>query len=333
MRQFRQYVVFGFKNFYHTHTHIHEALFRTLKYMGKPVEWLDEGDNLAGRDFSDTLFITEHVAAKHIPLDHSAYYVVHGGLSDDGIRSRLAGYKMLTWNVYHDVSHSCGSMGILLRDWNPNTPELTEKIWIDEDTPLYPREKHMDFRWATDQTPDEIQANKTRAHLLNKDSHVINWVGTFWHVNEKEIAEFRRACHNSNIEFRHFGAGQADGDGHLGNPKVVSIEKNKELVLESYFAPAIIGSHHLSEGYISCRTFKNISYGAMGVTNSKRANDVFRGKLIYEPDPHKLFYVAQEQLQSTTIDKLYELMDFVSQNHTYVNRINSIFKAINILES
>jgi hypothetical protein len=329
---FNKYVVWGFKNNYHTHSHIHEALYRALKYMGKNVSWLDEKDNTSGMDFSDTLFITEHGAAYTIPLHRNAFYVVHGGLSDDKTRTLLSGYKSVTWNVYHDVSHSCGSMGILLRDYNPNTPELTEKIWIDRDFAFYPNERHMDFRWATDLTPPEIEKNKQRARLLNVDSHVINWVGTFWHVNQVEIAEFKRACHNSNIEFRHFGAGQADGDGHLGNPKVVSIEKNIELVLESYFAPAIVGSHHLVEGYAPCRIFKNISYGQFGVTNSARVNSIFDGKLIFNPDPHLLFYEAQERLQNMKIEELYSLMDEVAEKHTYVNRLNGIFKVIDLLE-
>ena len=332
MRKYRQYVVWGFKNFYHTHSHIHEAFYRALKFMGKDALWLDEGDDVSRIDFSDTFFITEHVAARSIPLDASSYYVVHGGLSDDYIRAKLFGYKTLTWNVYHDVSHSCGSMGILLKNWNPNTPKLTEKIWIDEDAPLYPRERHMDFRWATDLTPPEIEANKIGARLLNTDSRVINWVGTFWHVNEKEIAEFRRACNESGVDFRHYGAGQADGDGHLGQQKVVSITKNISLVRESYFGPAIVGSHHLTEGYAPCRIFKNISYGQFGVTNSSRVNTIFKSKLIYNPDPYQLFFQAREELSTMPIERLYALMDEVASKHTYVNRINSIFKAIEIMK-
>lgn len=327
---FKNYVVFGFKNSYHTHSHIHEAIFRALKYMGKQVEWLDEYDDLSKRDFSNTLFITEHIAARPIPLRNDCVYLVHGGLSDNYIQAKLSGYNMYTWNVYHDFSHSCGSEGILLKDWNPNTPELTEKIWVDEDFTYYPKEKHMNFRWATDLTPPEIEANKTGAKLLNTDSKVINWVGTFWHVNEKEIGEFRRACADNRIDFRHFGAGQANGDGHLGNGKVVSIEKNIQLVRESYFGPAIVGSHHITEGYSPCRIFKNISYGQFGVTNSKRVNEIFSNKLIYNPDCYKLFYEAKERLQSMKIEELYSLMDEVSQKHTYINRLNSIFRVLDL---
>ena len=52
-----------------------------------------------------------------------------------------------------------------------------------------------------------------------------------------------------------------------------------------YFAPAISGSHHLTEGYFPCRAAKNVSYGAFLVTNNKRVHQVFGERGIFNPDP------------------------------------------------
>lgn len=329
MRKYRQYVVWGFKNFYHTHSHIHEAFYRTLKYMGENALWLDQGDDLSRIDFSDTFFISNHDIATHLPVRPDCFYLIHGGSDNEECKAKFGQLKYASWNVFIDYQYAYDES---FPPFGRRPVHRNGVIWIDEDFAFYPNDKHMDFRWATDLTPPEIEANKIGARLLNTDSRVINWVGTFWHVNEKEIAEFRRACNESGVDFRHYGAGQADGDGHLGQQKVVSITKNISLVRESYFGPAIVGSHHLTEGYVPCRIFKNISYGQFGVTNSSRVNTIFKSKLIYNPDPYKLFFEAKEQLASMKIEGLYALMDEVARKHTYVNRINSIFKAIEILE-
>ena len=178
----------------------------------------------------------------------------------------------------------------------------------------------MDFRWATDLTPAEIAAQQPLS--FPGPTRTINWVGTQWFVNQKELGAFKQACSENNIDFRAVGAGQNG---------VVSIEENIRLIRESYFAPAIVGSHHIVEGYAPCRIFKNISYGAMGVTNSKRVNDIFGGQLIYNPDPRELFYQAVAELPKIPEQRIRELMDYVAKKHTYLNRVDAILKAIRVI--
>lgn len=330
-----RFVVYGYKNQYHTHGHIHEAFYRALKLTGKDVQWLDSGSDLSGIDFSDSMFITEHSAAKDgMPIRDDCFYVVHGLNNDQELSARMSHIKnRLGWNVYHDYSHGnperwdgqpLETVDAYLHFLSRGTPDTScnfDRIFLAEDTPFYPKEKHMDFRWATDQLPAEIEALKP-AVTYQKDSDVINWVGTQWFVNQVELGAFKKACAENNIEFKAMGAGQNG---------VVSIEDNVRLVRESYFAPAIVGSHHITEGYAPCRIFKNISYGAMGVTNSPRVNNIFDNKLIFNPDPYRLFYDAKEQLPGLDIRRIHDLMDEVSKKHTYLNRLNSIMKAAQIV--
>ena len=60
--QKEKFCVWGFKDrtYYDTFTHIHEAWYRALKFLGKQVLWLDACDPLDGIDFSDTFFITQN---------------------------------------------------------------------------------------------------------------------------------------------------------------------------------------------------------------------------------------------------------------------------------
>jgi len=87
-------------------------------------------------------------------------------------------------------------------------------------------------------------------------------------------------------------------------------------------APAIQGAWQCKVGYIPCRIFKNISYGAIGITNSKAVYDLFGGKIVYNEDTYQLCYDALDTIKNMDINELYELMDFVKEKHTYINRIN-----------
>ena len=95
---------------------------------------------------------------------------------------------------------------------------------------------------------------------------------------------------------------------------------------KSYLSPDIRHQHHIDVGYIPCRVFKNISYGNLGMTNSKAVFDFFDQDIAYHEDPYELFYVGQRL--RTNYDKLKKMIRLVKSNHTYVNRIQSLLKCI-----
>lgn len=318
-----KFLVWGFKNVYHTHSHIHEGFYRALKLTGKHVDWLDETCDLSNYDLSNTLVITNHDCLyegdywpwnkpriSKLPIREDCFYVVHGLNDHKETREIFEGKNIsLSWNVYNDYSKKLGDLvGV----------PLTECVFLDDDIPFYPGQKHLEFRWATDLIPEEIEKNKPD-QMLSLIDKSIYWVGTIWQVNASEIGDFIRACKEDGTEFIHTGAGQKG---------VIGIEENISLVRKSYMAPAISGSHHLTEGYAPCRIFKNISYGQFGITNNKRVNDIFGGKLIYNPDSYKLYYEAKERLASMQVTELHSLMDEVAKKHTYLNRIDAVIKAI-----
>lgn len=317
-----KFVVWGYKNpgRYHTHGHIHDGIYRALLRTGKDVIWADDTEQV-NLDQPNTFFITNHDVADQLPLREDCFYLVHG-LIDHEVKRRFEHLKnRLSWNVYINTHKT-----IIER------AEPGRVVMLAEDMPFFPSERHLTMRWATDRTKDEIQHNKVGARALNADSRVINYVGTYWHVNEREISEFSRACQENGVELRHLGGGQVNSHhSYLGHSKVVSPDDNVALVRESYFAPAILGSHHLTEGYAPCRIFKNISFGQFGVTNSAAVNDIFGGRLICNTDPYALFFQARDELGRVGLDRLHELMDYVAENHTYVRRLQDVFKAVEMV--
>lgn len=88
-------------------------------------------------------------------------------------------------------------------------------------------------------------------------------------------------------------------------------------------------SNHLSIGYIPCRTFKNISYGQLGVTNSRAVKDLFSRngiELIHRDNVDELLSAAECHLRN--YDVIESQMEYVKNNHTYINRINCLIKCI-----
>jgi hypothetical protein len=315
-----QVIVYGYRvdGSYHSHSHIHEGFYRALKFLGRDVFWIDQKNRNPLESYDNVLVITNHDVAKNLPLNKSWFYVIHGFNDYEPLRERFQDMNVLSWNVYHDCSHSHapGGAGPI-----PGACNREDGYLLARDAPFYPKEKRVDFRWATDLLPHEIMSLKSN-EMLGFGSNVINHVGTVWWVNEKELSAFRKACEEDGKEFRHLGAGQNG---------IVSVDDNIKLVRESFMAPAIVGSHHITEGYAPCRIFKNISYGHMGITNSARVNNLFDNRLIYDPDPYNLYWHAKEMLSGMEPDLVHALMDTVARDHTYLNRLDVVCKAIKLV--
>jgi len=284
-------VIWGFKHSYNTFQHIHAAFYRAFQHLGRDVKWLDHESDLTGIDFSDTLFITVDVARlAGMPLRRDCFYMVHN--LNQKAAQYLDGFKYMSYGLYVSTTQL-----------SPQDVEVAPDGFVSV------AGRSVIFRWATDLFPDEIEANKpTRA--FRDWSHEVNFVGTYY---DNVHGPFKKACEENGIKFNAIG-------GFSGTPPV-SIEENIRLVQQSYMAPAIGDIYHSKVGYIPCRTFKNISYGQFGITNNPYVQEFFKGKLIYNADTYKLFYDARDRLPHVTREELYNLMDYVAENHTYLNRI------------
>lgn len=297
MNTFNKFCVWGFKNSYNTFRHIHEAFYRALKFMGKEVMWLDDQSDISSMDFSHTFFITMNYALDGIPRRSDCFYAVHN--IEQRAKEVLSGLPLLNYGLYVDSMNVNGS----------------EKLAEDTFFNPQPWENYASvvFRWGTDLLPPEIEANKT-TKVFQSDSDVCNFVGTA----TPELVGFQRACEENGKKFQIHTQ--------------VSVEDNVRLIKESYIAPAINIPYQTEVGYIPCRIFKNISYGQYGVTNSAAVDKFFNGRLIYNPDSYELFYTAKKLLPLIEPRELHILMDHVAANHTYLNKIDALLKAAQLME-
>lgn len=305
VRNVDKVILWGHKLHSHTHSYIHWGFDRAFKHLGFDTYWFDNKDDLASFDFSNSLFITEGQVDQNIPVRDDCYYIIHNCKANK-YQHLLNNNHAIILQVY---SHDC-----LKR----NDSKLSTCFHYDLSQPV------IYMPWATDLLPHEIDAVKDKLPTVQKNNNAqfigsAGGMGGFGNVSQ--INAFKKACQEQNRSFIIRNAGSC------------SMEENIASIQQAYIAPALQGSWQCENGYIPCRIFKNISYGALGVTNSKAVYDLFEGEVIYNPDPYKLFYDTQEALKTWTLEHQYALMDLVRDKHTYLNRIESLFSFFEMVQS
>ena len=295
VRNVKKVVLWGHKLHTHTHSYIHWGFKRAFEHLGYETLWLDYRDAINNIDFSNSLFITEGQVDRGIPVRDDCYYVIHN-CKPDKYRHLLKNGHAIILQVY---THDC-----LKR----NEPSFDFCFHYELSQPI------IYMPWATDLLPHEIDDMKQKIITRNQKRLVTTFVGTISQGgfgNQPQINAFNKACKEEGINFES-GAKR-------------SMEDNIKMVQKALLAPALQGAWQCKQGYIPCRIFKNISYGAMGITNSETVYNLFDKKIIYHPNEYELGKIAIERSKSITIEEIHELKSIVLDKHTYINRINSLF--------
>lgn len=299
--RFKHVIIWGHKLHSHTHSYIHNAFFRAFESMGYDTHWFDDKDFeenplVRSFDYNECLFITEGQVCAKMPIIKGNSYVLHN-CYDEGM-----------WNTIKDNGINHLKLQVYTDDvLKYNVPMIEPAIYHDAEG------KMLYIPWATDLLPNEIVP-----YPVTAKTNVSNWIGTIGDGefgNRDQVNAFINACRDNGVEFEH-------GSN-------LSMEDNRQKIAESYMAPAIVGRWQKEKNYIPCRIFKNISYGQFGITNSKKVYELFEQKIIYSEHEYELFGLMVEKMKSPTyIQELTDLIKFVKEKHTYVNRINTILSVI-----
>lgn len=287
---FDKVVIWGHKLHSHTHSYIHKGFHDAFAHLGYPTYWFDNQDNIENYDLSNALFITEGQVDQNIPLRDDGIYITHN------CSAKYQALRHAGLQVYTDAVLTMS-----------NLVQVAPFIYFDLPG------KGIFMPWATNLLPHQIDKIKESLSRVKKQ-RVAYWIGTYgegYFGNHTELDPFMFVSRSNGIPF-------IIRNGNVGE------EEHQKLITSSYLAPTIVGEWQKRVGYIPCRIFKNISYGQMGVTNSRQAYELFEGKIVYNPNTFQLFYDAQDRLSTVTLDEIYELMDFVKTKHTYINRAQTI---------
>ena len=328
--KYKKIIVWGAKpDTGHTHAFIHDAIVRAGKFMNLETYWLDRRDNLDDTFFDDAIIITEQwlvfapwtQMSHNLPLRKSSCYIVHY-LGNKGPVEGNPGASMYLDKVGKLIDFRFASnVGV---DGVPDKncayyfePEKYEKL--NNGVSFYERGQDYDnfySIWGTDLLPNEI--NFEDRFIPKKEPKYAFFGGTIFPDNEYLFKDFIKSCEENKVHFVH--------NCPLKNP--LNIPTIRKVVSESYMAPDFRPANHLANGYIPCRTIKNISYGHLGITNSEAVYHYFNGDIAYSKDPTGLFDVAKSMLADK--DLILRQMINVKENHTYVSRLQDMITASEI---
>jgi hypothetical protein len=315
----------------HTHAFVHDACVRAAEYLGYPTYWLDNRHNLPDEFFDDALIISEqwlvfaNGISNKLPLRPTSTYLIHY-IGNKGPVEGNPGASMYVGKVGRLIdfrfANNWGVDGV--EDKNYAYKFEKEKYApINDGTSFF--EKGSDYDtfysiWATDLLPNEIDFESRLIPF--KEPKFSFFGGTIREDNQEMFMPFIQECEKNNIPFVYNSPWQ--------NP--LTVEQMRNAVVQSYLPLDVRPRNHLANGYISCRSIKNISYGALCLTNSKETYDFFDQEIAYADNPKDLFYVAKEmQDNPKTKDLILNQMKKVKDKHTYVNRIRDMITAVEMI--
>lgn len=327
MKKYKKIIVWGAKyDTGHTHAFIHGAIVRAAESMGIDTYWLDNRDNVDESFFDNAIVITEqwlvfaNGMSNMMPLNKTACYLVHY-LGNRGSVEGNPGANMYLGRVGKLIDfrftavNGWGINGVEDKNYayafEPNKYEAFNDVSFYENSPDYDRFYTV---WATDLLPDEINFEDRFKTLENRAF----FCGTIREDNGPLFEGFMKKCEEHKIPFLYNSPWQ--------NP--LPTEEVRKAVSTSLLPLDIRPSNHLANGYIACRPIKNLSYGALPMTNSKPIYDFFEGECAYAPESGDLFDVAMEmQKDPKTKDMILNQMKRVKEHHTYINRVQDIIRA------
>lgn len=320
--KYSKVIIWGHPLYSHTHSYIHEAYYRAFKSMGYDVYWFHDEDYPEDFDYTNCLFIGEGFADKKIPINDTSCYLIM--YCPSPIKYQEAGR-------YIDIRMSAVNFKDHIQEYSldKNTatkigpacyfvPKTLEKVKVKNDYVYYEMNDcdKVYIAWATNLLPDEFEEDD----IYLERENAIYFFGT---ISAHGVCEnysnwqpFLKACNGNQIEFIHNDPWQ--------NP--VSMCDLIVNTQKSLLGIDIRGPEHLKQGLLTCRVFKNISYGHLGLTNSKAVYKELEGNCIYNENTEELFYDGVKNRKNYKL--ISDGMKFVQENHTYINRVNSLLSIL-----
>jgi len=330
-------VVHGLKSGEHTHRYIHESIYQTFLYIADKIDrhidvlWCD--DTFASQNIYKPIlynpmnnylvFSTPHLETdKFLPVLDNAYYIVH--------YRRCVVYTDVPITKYDELLQSKRAVKYVEYRHSPCNVEYHENgkngVFEVENTPFWfdtnSNEAHL--AWATNLFPEDIDANIAKIQNSTEPTFKRNsyFCGSVWRANKDEINEWEKLCERHAIEC------------------IIEREKNETKhqtkVGESMLAPAIQGKsqrHSAIKYYIPCRIFKNISYGAVPITNNIGVYNMMKDYgMLYDADLEKLMEKCIANYDDILQDyqgykkKQIHIMEYVRDHHTFLNRIATLIQ-------
>lgn len=288
--RFNRVVIWGLRNRFHTHRYIHKHFSDTLEKLNSKFIWLDDAPENSQLLAKNDFVFAVNQACEHLPLRKDIHYCLHN----------LENLKANDLNA------------VYLQVYTNQIPNEAE-VW--NSCTLFLREQKMLFQpWGTDLLPHEFHPP-----VFDSSFRRVHWIGSIVandalnQGNEPEITALKRALKKHRLSFEHL--------------EKISIEENIAKVRSSRIAPAISGRWQVEVDYLPCRVFKNVSYGMPAITNVRKFQSLFGPHHLSAVNIDELVDAALSLSKSRWLEMTHEQQKIVASNHTYLHKLNNIFKA------
>ena len=315
-------VIWGHPLYSHTHSYVHSSYYKAFKYLGYDVYWFHDNDYPEDFDYENTLFIGEGFADSKIPLNETSCYMIMYCPSPkkyEGV-GRYIDIRMAAKNFKDHIQEYSLDKNTAIKVGPACyfVSKTSENVRIKNDYHNYVMNDFdkVYISWATNLLPHEIDYDDM---YIPREQNIY-FCGTIGTSGEGEnisnwkpfLAEVQKAGY----------------DFIPNNPwtNPLSDEEVIRRMRESLLGVDIRGPLHIKQGLLTCRVFKNISYGHLGVTNSEEIYNELEGKCVYNSDTAQLFHDAMAQRENAKL--IEEGMKLVKENHTYINRVNSLLSIL-----
>lgn len=290
----KRFVLWGLTDGHDSFRHVHRHYYTTAGRLGKDVAWLP--DDRKSRDLlekGDLVFAVD-VASEHIgPAVEGVEYVLHNFDASHDVWEGMREEQALRLQVY---TNACERHGVA---WGPAR--------------RYDRAGRILFQpWGTD-----LLAEDFKPPVFNPDSTEVPFVGSIWdgdgQGNITAITELKKVCADRRLVFRHYVH--------------VSDKRNLHAVRAARLAPAFTGAWQIEQDYLPCRVFKNVSYGALALTQVPKFRELFGDAFTCWGSVGQIVTDALELDEQTYLDLVAAQQDVV-RRYTYRESLQAIERAL-----
>jgi len=319
----KKIIIWGYPLHSHTHSYIHAAFYKAFTHLGYETYWFHDGNYPDDFDWNDCLFWTEGFADKNIPLNKTSVYFVHVAQDPSKYIGNVKKFVDVRynhlWHKDHVYDYTLDKSKVKKVGPCCYLQEKTDgQTRVVNDYHDYMIEDYDKFyvTWATNYLLNEFDFSDIHYPRDNKIYFCGNISNSGRCENYSVFKPFVEECQRNGIGFVH--------NDPFANPldEAEVIERTKRSIL----GVDLRGPEHLRNGYVPCRTFKSMSWGHLGMTNSPEVFKELDEMCVFNEHPAQLLY---DGLSKRVDYKFIEAgMKYVQEYHTYVNRINSILEVV-----
>ena len=267
-----------------------------LSSLGKETYWFHNEDYNKNFNYDNCLFITEGYGDNNIPLNPTSVYFVNFCINPQKYLEKKCRVIDIRFNV--EEMHDCN----------------------------YDFKIKKDAVNLSEETRYEKLSNNSGLHSSKRDNKI-----TEMKYEAINFSKFKLECRRRKIKFRHINPWE----------KPVSFEDNIKLTRQSILSPDFRptgtqqdideygiknGKNHLEIGYLPCRVLKTISYGRLGITDSKKIKEILGEHVEYDSDMRSLLNKCL--IEKDNIERIKKAMIYVKEHHTYIQRVRDLMRCL-----